>query len=120
MSAAKHIVFDWNCTLFDDIHALHESTNQLLGMEGHPPVTIDDFRTCYHIPFDKFYRNLGLNEEQIRRLMELENGTFHDHYEPLAANAALREGAAEILNHAHTSGLRTYILSNHIVEPIRV
>ena len=42
--ATKHIVFDWNGTLLDDIQALHECTNKLLESEGHAPMDIEYFR----------------------------------------------------------------------------
>ena len=119
MNTNKHIVFDWNCTLLDDFPALHGCTNVLLESAGHKSVTSDDFRTCYHVPFEIFYRNLGLTEAQAERMMSVENSMFHDHYEPLAAAAPLRAGAVEILGHTHASGIHTYILSNHLVDPIR-
>src|ERR1700722_17275063 len=78
MRADRHIMFDWNSTLLDDTDITHACTNRLLAMEGHKPVSIDVFRSCYHIPFDQFYRNLGLNETEIERLMKMENSAFHD------------------------------------------
>ena len=118
-AAQRHIVFDWNSTLLDDIEALHSSTNVLLAGEGHKPVSLEFFQDHYEIPFGRLYHNLGLEAPQVQRLLELENSAFHDHYEPRAATAALREGAMEILNHAHTKGVSSFILSNHLVEPIR-
>ncbi len=116
---ARHIIFDWNSTLLDDIHALHGCTNLLLEGEGHPPVSLDFFQSHYDVPFRQLYNNLGLTPDKVQRLIELENSAFHLHYEPMAAKAALRDGAQDILQNAQTHGLQTYILSNHIVEPIR-
>jgi phosphoglycolate phosphatase len=115
----KHIVFDWNGTLLDDIHALHECTNVLLESLGHKRVPLDDFRANYFIPFDQFYRKLGFDDAQVEKLMDLENSVFHDNYEPLAHKIGLRKGAEEILRHTRANGVRNYILSNHIVDPIR-
>lgn len=115
----KHIVFDWNCTLLDDIQAMHSCTNLLLESEGLPAIPVETFQDHYTIPFDRLYRNMGFNDEQVKRLMSLENSAFHDHYEPLAAKAGLRAGASEILNHAQKHGVQNLILSNHLVDPIR-
>jgi phosphoglycolate phosphatase len=115
----KNIVFDWNSTLLDDIHALHECTNKLLESEGHKPMTIDFFRAHYTIPFDQLYRNMGFDETQIEKLMSLENSAFHDHYEPMANEAGLREGAMDILSYASKQGVQNVILSNHLTGPIR-
>ncbi|HEU0118574.1 MAG TPA: HAD family hydrolase [Alphaproteobacteria bacterium] len=116
----KHIVFDWNCTLLDDVQALFDCTNGLLQKEGHAPLTIEHFRDNYEIPFTVFYGRMGFNEDQVARLMSLENSAFHDNYEPRAAKASLREGASEILDHAKALGVNSMILSNHIVDPIKV
>lgn len=116
---SRNIVFDWNSTLLDDIHAMHECTNILLKSEGHAPIAIDHFRDHYNVPFDQFYRGMGFNDQEVERLMSLENSAFHDHYEPLAHQAPLREGAVEILHHAREAGVQSLILSNHLVDPIR-
>jgi phosphoglycolate phosphatase len=118
-SAQKHIVFDWNSTLLDDVHALHIATNRLLESEGVKPVTMEFFQDHYDIPFRRLYHNLGLGDDGVRRLIDRQNLDFHDHYETLAATTSLRQGANEILNHATQQGVKSYILSNHLVEPIR-
>jgi len=116
----KNIVFDWNGTLLDDFDALHGCTNTILAAEGHPPVHADHFRHHYNIPFERFYHGMGMPQEQIDRLMSLENTAFHDHYEPLASKAPLRDGAVDVLSHARRHGVKSLILSNHLVDPIRV
>ncbi len=115
----RHIVFDWNSTLLDDIAYLHGATNHLLTLEEVEPVSLDFFRSHYDVPFRQLYYNLGLPDERVQRLIDRENSTFHDYYEPMALRDGLRDGATEILDHARTHGVKTYILSNHIVEPIR-
>jgi phosphoglycolate phosphatase len=118
-AAAKNIVFDWNCTLLDDFQPMFSCTNMLLTMEGVAPVTEHDFRTRYTIPFRQFYDGMGLDAAQVDKLISHENSAFHDHYEPLADRAGLRPGAEDVLKHARQHGVKTLILSNHIVDPIR-
>jgi phosphoglycolate phosphatase len=118
-AAAKHIVFDWNSTLLDDFAALHDCTNRLLLREGLPAVEAEHFREHYNIPFETLYRNMGLTDAQIDKIMHLENTEFHDHYEPLADRADLRLGGREILEHAQANNVGSLILSNHLVESIR-
>lgn len=119
MTTTKHIVFDWNSTLLDDVDVLHGSTNYLLESQGHPPVTLDFFQAHYDIPFRQLYHNLGLNERQIKNLVDANNSAFHEYYEKNAEVSPLRKGAKDLLQHAKTGGVNSYILSNHIVEPIR-
>jgi phosphoglycolate phosphatase len=115
----KNIVFDWNSTLLDDMDAMHACMNIIMQRVGREPITMDYFRTHYEVPFEKLYRNFGFEESQIDTLMNLDRDIFHTHYEPMADIAHLREGAVEILGHARQKGVKTLILSNHIVEPIR-
>ncbi|MDP9126954.1 MAG: HAD family hydrolase [Pseudomonadota bacterium] len=117
-AATKNLVFDWNGTLFDDIHALHASTNRLLELEGHQPVTLDTFRDNYTVPLEDLYRKMGFDQTQVARLMSLENSSFHDSYEAMAETTQLREGARDILIHVRDHKVQSVILSNHIVDPI--
>jgi len=120
MSApTKNIVFDWNSTLLDDIGALFDCQNILMRSMGKPPITIDYFRAHYDVPFERLYTNLGLTDAEIEKAMGLDKSIFHDHYEPMANVAGLREGAVEVLGHAQKHGVKSLILSNHIVDPIR-
>lgn len=121
MSAtAKHIVFDWNGTLLDDIHAMVACTNIMLAAEGREAIHIDHFQQHYNVPFETFYRGMGFNEEEVKKLMTHENTSFHTNYEPMADIAPLREGATDILTYATAEGVQNVILSNHLVDPIRV
>ena len=118
-NATKHIVFDWNSTLFDDAHAIHASTNRLLENAGHAPMSLDYFQHHYAVPFSQLYENLGLSAAQNQHLIALNNSHFHDHYEPLADTLDLRSGARDILEHARAHGVSSTILSNHLTAPIR-
>ncbi len=117
--SGKHLIFDWNSTLLDDFHIIHECMNLIMKKVGRPEVSIDYFRGCYDVPFEKLYGNLGFANGEVDNMMALDRDMFHNHYEPRAENAALRDGAAEILQHAKDKGVHSYILSNHIVDPIR-
>lgn len=116
---SKHIIFDWNSTLLDDFHIIHECMNHVMQHVGRPPITMEQFRASYEVPFELLYTNLGFEGHEVEKVMNADRHVFHNHYEPRAENAGLRDGASEILQHAKNHGLQTYILSNHIVDPIR-
>lgn len=115
----QNIVFDWNCTLLDDFDAMHECNNLIMQRIGRAPVTQERFREHYDVPLDRFYRGLGFGEDEIAELLVLDKDVFHHQYESRADMAKLRDGAAAILGHTQAEGLRHYILSNHILDPIR-
>jgi phosphoglycolate phosphatase len=120
MSAIKHIFFDWNSTLLDDFPIICDCMNLVMRRCGMAQLDIEQFRACYEVPFEKLYANLGFPEGDVPAVMKENRDIFHNAYEPRAITAPLREGAVEILAHAQGEGIRTYILSNHIIERIRV
>jgi len=115
-----HIVFDWNGTLLNDFETVHGLTNHMITGEGHEPVTLELFQEHYEIPFTKLYNNLGLEPHQVQRLIDVQAINFNDLYEAASANVPLRDGAIDALAHAKTHNIASFILSNHIVEPIKL
>lgn len=115
----KHLIFDWNSTLLDDFHIIHECMNQVMNHVGRDPIDLEHFRSAYEVPFETLYANLGFAEHEIERVVKADRHVFHNNYEPKADAAGLRDGAEDVLRHASENGLHNYILSNHIVEPIR-
>ena len=113
------VVFDWNGTLLDDLHAVHESVNRILETGGHPRISLDYFCDHYENTPLALYGGFGFSPAAIETMLELEQNSFHDHYEPLAEIAILREGALDILDYNKAHNINSIILSNHIVGPIR-
>ena len=114
-------MFDWNGTLFDDFDAMLTCNNIVFTRFGrNPAATPDAYREHYEIPFGTLLRNHGFSDEEVATIDEQSKQIFHDHYEPHAEKLGLREGAHEILRHVHDHGIQSLILSNHLVEPIRV
>lgn len=59
MTLPRHIVWDWNGTLQDDVQAAVNGINMLLRQRGMPQVTIEDHRRLFTFPVSKYYRELG-------------------------------------------------------------
>ena len=116
---SKQIVFDWNGTLFDDTQLIVDVINKVFLHYGYPTVDYPTYQARYEVPFEKLYRNHGLSDAEIERVMKTQGDLFHDHYEPAALAASLRAGAMEILSFSRDQGVRNVILSNHIVDKIR-
>jgi phosphoglycolate phosphatase len=117
--ARKHVIFDWNSTLLDDFPIIHDCMNHIMRHVGKAPISIEQFRASYEVPFENLYLNLGFADSEVHHVMNLDRHVFHDVYEPKAANAPLRAGAADILRHVRAQGIGAAILSNHIVDPIK-
>lgn len=117
-SRQNTLIFDWNSTLLDDIAALVEAFNILYGEFGRSPVAVDVYRERYELPIERFYLNHGFAHDEIPLLMSRFSTIFHDNYEPMAFRCPLRDGARSLLEFAHSNGIHTIILSNHLLPPI--
>jgi phosphoglycolate phosphatase-like HAD superfamily hydrolase len=51
----RHIVWDWNGTLFDDQPLVTRSTNASLGAVGFPELAADQYQDLYRRPLQDFY-----------------------------------------------------------------
>lgn len=92
----KHIVWDWNGTLFHDIDAVVGATNEVFKPYELPLLTADDFRAVYTRPIWLAYERLlgrALHEGEWERLDE----GFHDSYYRLMAACALAADAGTVL-----------------------
>lgn len=93
----KHIIWDWNGTLFHDIDAVVGATNEVFKPYKLPTLTADGFRAVYTRPIWVAYeRMLGrpLNEGE----WELLDDGFHEHYYRLADVCGLAVGAELLLS----------------------
>lgn len=92
----KHIVWDWNGTLFHDIDAVVGATNEVFKPYELPLLTADAFRAVYTRPIWLAYERLlgrALHEGEWERLDE----GFHDSYYRLMAACALAADAGTVL-----------------------
>ena len=51
----RNIIFDWSGTLVDDLPVVLEASNSVLAHAGRPPMSLDQFRAEFSLPFNKFY-----------------------------------------------------------------
>ncbi|MGI5869499.1 MAG: HAD family hydrolase [Kiritimatiellia bacterium] len=104
----RHIVWDWNGTLQDDVHAAVNGINHLLVQRGLPTVDIDRHRRLFSFPVRNYYTALGfkLEQENWERLSK----DFIDAFlrdEPYE----LFHGARAALEALHDNGVAMSVLS---------
>jgi phosphoglycolate phosphatase-like HAD superfamily hydrolase len=105
-----HIVWDWNGTLFDDIHAVVEATNAVFLPYGLGSIDVDGFRTTYTRPIWVMYeRFLGrsLAEGEWERLDQ----AFHESYHRIMDRYGLAADALDTLAAATAAGHSQSLLS---------
>ncbi|MFJ8668969.1 HAD family hydrolase [Streptomyces sp. NPDC093600] len=118
----KHLVWDWNGTLLDDIQAVIGATNAAFAELGLEQITLARYRDLYTVPVPKFYERLmgRLPTEAEWALMD---GVFHKHYWQRADECGLTAGAAELLAARQASGFTQSLLSlaphTHLIPLVR-
>ncbi|MFD5324344.1 HAD family hydrolase [Streptomyces sp. NPDC127092] len=107
---AKHLVWDWNGTLLDDIGAVIGATNAAFAELGLEAITLERYRELYTVPVPKFYERLmgRLPTEEEWLVMD---DAFHRHYWQRADGCGLTAGAAELLAARRASGSTQSLLS---------
>jgi len=88
----KHIVWDWNGTLFHDIDAVVGATNEVFRPYALAPMTADGFRAVYTRPIWLAYERM-LGRPLAEGEWEALDTGFHDHYFRLAVACALAADA---------------------------
>ena len=106
----RHVIWDWNGTLFDDLHIVVESVNASLAELGAPPIDADGYRDHYTRPVHLFYERL-LNRELIADEWKRIDATFHDSYREALPRDDLALDALDALNTVVERGWRQSILS---------
>lgn len=121
MGELRHVVWDWNGTLLDDLPLLVESVNVLMAERTLPPITVDDYTTHYTRPVRTFYERLfgePVDDEAWSRLDQ----TFHEAYAAAVGDhARLMAGAREALGTVDRSHLTQSLLSmypHHLLLPL--
>ncbi|EDY45826.1 HAD family hydrolase [Streptomyces sp. SPB074] len=110
---ARHLVWDWNGTLFHDMDAVLGATNAAfaeLGMDGLDPLTLDRYRELYRVPVTAFYEAL-LGRAPTPGEWELMDGTFQRHYARESVRCGLTAGAVELLDGWLAAGRSQSLLS---------
>ncbi|MFF0307600.1 HAD family hydrolase [Streptosporangium sp. NPDC004379] len=107
---AKHIVWDWNGTLFHDIDAVVEATNAVFEPYGLAPYDVEGFRTVYSRPIWTAYERM-LGRSLLDGEWERLDVGFHDHYHRLMPGCGLAADALATLLSWEESGGGQSLLS---------
>lgn len=118
----KHIIWDWNGTLLDDVALCVEIINTVLAKRKLPTVTLDYYREIFSFPIIQYYEKLGFDFTQ--ESFESIGTEFIIEYEKKCRQCALMSDAPKTLQTISQLGLTQSILSaskqNYLNEAIGV
>ena len=118
----RHIVWDWNGTLLDDLRLCLAVLHELAGARGIPPVTLETYRDHFTFPVIDSYKALGFDASP-REFEEAAREWVRRYTEQLYSMSGLYEGAADTLARLRDAGLRQCLVSAHqhdlLLEAVR-
>ena len=103
----RNLLLDWSGTLVDDMPPVIGATNYVLEHFGKPPLTRDEFRRHFRLPFTEFYEEF-LPDVPLIKLDAL----FHRRFVEIQDEVAPLPGLYEFLDFCRASGRRLFLLSS--------
>lgn len=105
----KHIIWDWNGTLFNDAWLCVDIMNGMLSRRKLPTLTTERYQEIFDFPVIDYYQRAGLDfaAESFEQLSD----EFMAGYRARVLECGLRDGTREILAWAQTQGITQSILS---------
>ena len=105
----RHIIWDWNGTLFDDVNICIEIINSMLAKRHLPVISFGEYRNIFSFPVIYYYKKIGFDFEL--EPFESISTEFITQYEKMRSQCSLMLDAVETLGHISKSGLTQSILS---------
>lgn len=103
----RNVIFDWSGTLVDDLPAVWEATNYVLQKAGVAPMTLDEFRSEFCLPFVNFYRRYTPNVP-----MDKLEEWFHSKFLEVQDKVVEIKYAREFLRFCEENRMRMIVLSS--------
>jgi len=108
-ASCRHVVWDWNGTLFDDAWLCVEVMDGLLRARGLPRLTAARYAELFDFPVRDYYVRLGF--DFVRDPFEVVGAEFIRIYEGRRLECGLQAGAREVIEAARAAGIGQSVLS---------
>ena len=103
----RNLLLDWSGTLVDDLPPVIGATNFVLEKHGRPPLSREEFRQKFRLPFTEFYEE-HLPDIPLHEL----DAAFHGHFVTIQDDVTPLPGLYEFLDFCRESGRRLFLLSS--------
>jgi phosphoglycolate phosphatase len=109
MNGFKHVIWDWNGTLWDDTWLCVEINNHMLLRRGLPQIDLTVYQDKLCFPVDRYYCQLGFDYDRdpYSRLAE----EFIDEYTERRYECGLHGGARQLILELKEKGMPQAVLS---------
>ncbi len=112
----KHVIWDWNGTLFDDVELCANIMNQLLKEADLPKISVTDYRDVFTFPVIDYYKALGhdVGPENWEKISH----QFISEYEKNKYEYTIYKDAEEVLKKIQSFGISQSVLSAYKQETL--
>lgn len=114
----KHIIWDWNGTLFNDRELCVEIINNLLEEEGLKCISTNEYTNIFTFPVKAYYEKAGFNFD-IHSFEEL-GQKWMNQYEQRKRECNLFPEAKEILEYFYNKKIPQSILSAYSIHNLEI
>jgi len=105
----KHIIWDYNGTLLNDVDLCVEIMNKMLKLRNLPLISIEKYKQIFDFPVKDYYQRAGINFKlESFDIVGLE---FIKDYDLRTNELQLHEGSIDFLNLIFETGISQSILS---------
>lgn len=105
----RHIIWDWNGTLLDDVQACADAINVLLSRRSMPAITLEQYLNVFAFPVRNYYLKLGFDFTRDR--WDDVAVEYHEAYARTSAASPLRPGTPAALDLLKARGIGISVLS---------
>ncbi|MCX6118112.1 MAG: HAD hydrolase-like protein [Proteobacteria bacterium] len=107
IAAKKHVIWDWNGTLLNDVDIAVKAVSKLLKDHSLPSLDVAKYKEVFGFPIRDYYKRIGLDTSQMEELSQ----KFHQEYDHLFHECALFDGVKQALVKLKAQKKRQSILS---------
>lgn len=115
-TAPRHLIWDWNGTLLDDLDLSVDVMNTLLARRGLPRLDRARYHALFDFPVRTYYGRLGF--DPVTDGFERLSVEFIAGYDARRLESGLHRDAVSVLAAAATAGMRQSILSAYRHETL--
>ena len=105
----RHIIWDWNGTLLNDVWLCVDMMNRVLRENDLPEITTDEYKKVFDFPVKRYYEKLGFDFNKVS--FEKVGTDFIRYYNERHYECELQPGAVEALAGLKKTGVGLSLLS---------
>lgn len=109
LAQKRHVIWDWNGTLLDDVEHVVAVMGALLDAHDLPALSTERYRTIFGFPVVEYYQKLGFDFEKTP--FPTLADAFIERYEAGVLACDLHQGSVELLRTIRAAGIEQSVLS---------